>query len=228
MPPQPLSKVRRDAKFHFERDTLEKYPELAAIILRVINIGSLTDAHWSSILVSLLKADPKPGMAMYEALTSNEAKRAALLAAARARMNEDDYALFGAVLDSTAPTRRIRNRFAHYLWGYSPQISNALLLADPANFTRFETELAEVNREMNRTRSLLPPPKFDTSQIEVWRKRSLEEAARDASACLDAVKELWTGVKVFELPLNGQTRELLLKRPPVSQALRRWKKQNGQ
>src|ERR1700722_8180215 len=108
--PQPLFSVYQgpiDAlTYSFKITVPRKNPNLGQIVLAIINQHSHTDYFWSMILIELLHADPVTGSAMYQSLVSADARRAALLAAAKARLTrKDDYMLFEAVMNAVASQR---------------------------------------------------------------------------------------------------------------------------
>lgn len=195
--------------------------------MNVINTGSMLEHYLSLILVDLLKADPAPGMAMYQALSGAEARRAALLGAASVALSVDDALLFQAIMTAIAPARRVRNAFAHHLWGDAPDIQNALLLCDPDEFLRVDVGGAAANAQMAKTGQVAVPPEMDRSKIMVWRQTALKEADRAADDALDTVRELMIGLHWFGPGIDGATRRHLLLRLPVAQALQRLKKQNA-
>ncbi|MGP0058862.1 MAG: hypothetical protein ACLPID_06220 [Beijerinckiaceae bacterium] len=228
MSPQPLSRVKRDAKFLFSTKALLDHPELCSAAMRIIDIGSRIEHTWSLILVDLLKSDPRVGVSMYQALTSSDARRAALMAAAKVKLSSQDFLLFQACFEAVAPVRRLRNSFAHHLWGSSSDVPNALLLADPEDFLRQDVNAAEAKIEMEATGRVAYLEKIDTSEIQVWKKASFERALKEAQTAHFTLRELGTGLHVFGPGINVKTRELLLNRPLVSQALQRLSKRNTQ
>jgi hypothetical protein len=146
MAPQPLSLVRTNPTIRILDSGREPNAKLSGMAMGVIRIASLIDLKWSEILVDILHADPKTGMAMYQALISADAKRAALLAAASARMSEQDSLLFRACVASTYTVREVRNKFAHHIWAVCDDIPDALLLASPDALTVARISAAEAVR----------------------------------------------------------------------------------
>ena len=86
MGPQPLSKVRPKAIYRFGNGVFETHPDLSVIIIRVVNTGAMAEWRWGGMLVDLMSADVRTGMAMYEAHSGAESRRAALLAAAQSKL----------------------------------------------------------------------------------------------------------------------------------------------
>lgn len=230
MAPQPLSRVLKNCSFSpWSVNALVKHPDLAAIIADVISLGARAEHQWAEILVHLLRADPKTGMAMYAEVSSAEAQRAMLLAAAKARLSKKDYLLVSAVMAACAPARRIRNHFAHRLWGHADQISDGLLLIDPEELAGWNVELAIINQKMMETGEPFMPPEVGTRSIMVWKARDLAEARRAAFSVLEMLSILASGLdlSVSGYDLDGPTRHLLLKRPDVLREAQRLYRQNG-
>ena len=151
LPPQPLSRViRGDTLIRIDR-VFQQRADLQGYVAEVIRLGALIDHTWSLVLIGLLKADRRTGVAMYQALTSAEAKRAALGAAATSRLQADDVTLFKACLRAGEGVRRVRNNFAHRIWAYTQDVPDALLLCDPEDLTRVSASAADVSDLLQAT-----------------------------------------------------------------------------
>ena len=120
--------------------------------MAVIARWSDIDKTLAELLLLMLKSpDLKVGMAMFQALNSGEAKRAALLAAAAEalRGNVDDHNLFLAVLRTIKGSRDRRNEFAHQLWGVARELPDALLLVDPKDWVKHTTALKSYDKGLS-------------------------------------------------------------------------------
>ncbi len=131
MPPQPIRSVRRNATVQLDPFALRRHPDLAARVAEIIAVWSRVDSELGGILAYMLKGGARPSIAMYSALTSSAAQMAALEAAARVSLSPDDLGLFRAILVLVKRAGAKRNKIAHWLWGDSPEIPEALLLVDP-------------------------------------------------------------------------------------------------
>ena len=90
MPPQPLANFRpgyQPVNFTLMDDAMEKRPNLAGLVIRVINIWSYTDHSLATLATNFLKADFETVTAMLQALTGIEARRAAISAAAQSTLS---------------------------------------------------------------------------------------------------------------------------------------------
>src|ERR1700682_821777 len=132
MPPQPLSKVRPKAIVGLGPRALHARPQLAALVAEIIGFWSEVDVQRGHLLSTLLGAGDGPALAMYLALTSTAARRAALLAVVHSVLNQVDEDLFAAISKYAVPIEDERNHFAHGLWGYSDDVPDGLLLVNSA------------------------------------------------------------------------------------------------
>jgi hypothetical protein len=109
---------------------LQVYPRLAAQIVRYIAIWSQTEIELGGVLALVLRLEQATAFAavqMYLRLTSADARRSVLDAAAQSMLAEVDYGLFSLVMKALRPIRARRNDFAHGYWGLTPELENALL-----------------------------------------------------------------------------------------------------
>ncbi|MDE2462647.1 MAG: hypothetical protein KGO02_02885 [Alphaproteobacteria bacterium] len=154
-------------------------------------------------------------MAMYEALSGGEARRAAIMGAASVALPEEDFLLFQAVDKVLTPSRRVRNKFAHHIWGASTELPNRLLLIDPEALREFEVQKAG---EKYGVQPEYDP--FDRSRILVWKRADLEEVRTAAHAGLVILGELYHGLAESypDVAISVQGRQQLLSRPAIEQA----------
>lgn len=216
MPPQPLSKVNRKATYRFGVDTFSRHSDLSPYISEVISLGAIADHEWATILIHLLKADAEAASAMYQALVSAEAKRAALTAAASIRLKGDDLALFNAVGKAVAHSRRLRNNFAHHIWADSPEVPDVLLLIEPEALAEVEVSWVPA---LSQNPSGAEIKSIDKTRVFVWGKKELIEARNTAREGMLTVANL---AQLFAHPHHqaaAEIRSRLLSRHSVAQAL---------
>jgi hypothetical protein len=229
MAPQPLSRVNPKATPTFGPDCFDKYPQLSKLVARAINTGAMIETRWSVILVNLMQADPHTGVAMYQALASAEARRAALHAAAKVRLSDPDFLLFMAVVKATTPQRTVRNQFAHHIWGMAHQVKDCLMLAEPEFFTDIVVDAAARTEKVGRVKLILTFPKLDLSKVDVWSQKALETANKEMDEAQQIIIDLTKGINSPEIGrLGEQWQKKLLSRPLISQALARLSKQTAQ
>jgi hypothetical protein len=227
MGPQPLSRVKRNASTKFDPDIHLSHPDLAVYPMAVISRWARTDAMFAELLSAMLKStDLAVGMAMYQALTGGDSRRAALAAAAAESLSDEDCWLMDAVIRVNKPSRDQRNAFAHNLWGVSSDVPNALLLVDPTIFVRHLTvrglysqgTLAMLMRYQG-TGKPMPSGDLDHSKVQVWRKSGLKRAAQAAADAGTNAFLLNIAVDRIRYPDSaGTARQLLLGVPAIRQA----------
>jgi len=223
MPPQPLSKVKSRASLRWGPGTATRYPDLCCLVMETIGLGAQVEFNWSAILVDMLRADFTIGIAMYEALSGSESRRAALLGAAESALSADDFLLLKAIDKVLAPARRSRNDFVHHIWGISDEVPNALALIDPKCLRKFEVGVAVVNLQMSASRKVLLPPDIDRSLVAIWKEAAIREARDSAIDALSVLGILSTGLSSSQpaIEIGDSARQQLLSRPAVAQALQR-------
>lgn len=137
--PQPLSSVIPSKNYgvvEFSPSSMHHRAELAAMIMEMVSIWSSIDLEVSRLMTKFLKADFEVVSEMLLALTSAEARKAAVRAAAKASLNNDDLSLFDAVHKVIRPSRDRRNHFVHHIWGTTDALPRDLLLIDPRYLAR--------------------------------------------------------------------------------------------
>lgn len=211
--PHPLSRVRPKAEIEVSPGAIPNRPALAVSVMRVIAIWSEIDSDAAVILSRMLKADVVTGVAMYQALTGGESRRAAFMAAAQSSLPEWQLILLRAVLNASKPSRDTRNDFAHHIWATTKDLPDALLLMPPT--VRLDRHL-QFRAGAPDTRVDGIADHYDFAKIYVYRKPDLDsavEAALDA-AVHHAYLYMVTGPEVIE-----QGRRMLLREPRIQQAL---------
>lgn len=199
MCPQPLSRVKPDAYVKWDAAALAERPPLAVWVARTIAAWSQIEARLGNVLTGMLSADAVPVAAMYARIDSAAARSAALEGAAPAALKQEDQGLFLATLRVLRRLGRTRNEFAHWIWGHSDQLPDALLLLDPKDDIQHHAKppdlnaLAGVFREnADALRSdaagafdrvsmqLAMQMRMDPALVRVYREPDFEEAHKGA------------------------------------------------
>ena len=213
--PQPLSRVHPNPTVILGHDALEKYPEFSKAITKVIHIWTECDLILSHMVSRFLKADFEIVSAMFQALTGGEARRDAFLAAAKEALHPTDFALVRAVLRAARPSRDQRNEFVHHAWGRSPDVPDALLLADPRALNKIMLLLNKMVREFKMPPGS-PSDHFDHTRIAVYREIDFIRAAQEAVDAQKWLIELYVVIG-FQVPWRGAMQKQLLSQPPIQQ-----------
>lgn len=227
--PQPLSRVSSTAQIYDGFGEGENLPSMLHSIVTVISTWSKIDSKLAGMLSGFLEADYTVAFAMYEAFSSADARRAALLAAAKVR-SHDNYVLINATLNVIKSSQRKRNQFAHHIWGHSPELPDKLLLMDPLALAKQTFEMRDaaakglltpISQKVGKaTKLTFPPhPVIDRDKISVWDELGLAGEAECAFKCDTMVKLLsrTTSVKYPDDP----ARRTLLGEPAIARAIER-------
>jgi hypothetical protein len=195
--PQPLSRVNPHATTQFDGYALIEKEELAVYPMTVIAMWADIDRALAELLLLMLKSpDLSVGMAMYQALASSEAKRAALLAAAA----------------------------AHHLWGVAKELPNALLLVDPKDWVKQQTAVAAFTKgQVSDALSPKPSSFVDRQKVMVFFESALQaEAVRveDARRYVILLSFALDSQRLGDSSAD-QMRSMLLSAPLVRQEFRR-------
>ena len=181
--PQPLHRVLPDAAFHATTRALVDKPELARWVTIIFANSALIDHYLSLLLVRILGADEAPALAMFDTLRALPSQLGALKAAAEAALSKQEHRVLIAGLKVAERVRTPRNHLAHWIWGVSDQLPNALLLAEPKPQKNRDRELA-LALEKSETGILAIEQierlmTYDPSTVLVYRIDDLERAATD-------------------------------------------------
>jgi hypothetical protein len=186
--PQPLRLVYSGPglSVHFDPDCLQENPELGALVADAIARWSLIESGLNRILVTLLGAQAAPSFAMFSALVSTRARLEALNAAANTVLSGEDLEMFTAAYEISRTQEKDRIKLAHWNWGHSPQVPNALLLAKPDVLSEHYIRVAKQRANFKAIGTFDIPADeldsyfmFDLDQVYVYRKPDLERIVRD-------------------------------------------------
>ncbi len=147
--PQPLSKVLPNAGFQLGNAgdrPLERHPDLAVLALEALASWSNVENFMLHLFIELFGGNDSIASEMYLALESQSAKKAAICSAANVFLKDklNEMNVLQAILAIMKTNEKDRNKLAHWIWGDSPLIPDALLLIDPRNTLNVELDLSEI------------------------------------------------------------------------------------
>jgi hypothetical protein len=219
MSPQPLGRVKPDARLHIGplKPAGAFDPELCRLATYVISLWSYTEAGLLRMASAFLKAEQRVVTSMLQAVKNTEGRRAAVRAAAEHCLVEspDDLRFFIAALDSLEIAERLRHRYAHYIWASSPDIPGAVILIDPRLLERAHAVEAEGVTEQGWLAA--GATHFDRMKALVYRKEDLNadvSEACNAALIMDGVEEWYGWLAIDERDLATPVRDLLLEEHP--------------
>jgi len=215
--PQPLSRVRRVRSITWGPLALDSRPNLAALIMRHIATWSQTEILLGGILAIVLRLEQAiafAGVQMYLRLSSAEARRSVLDAAAKAMLATPDYELFSLTMRAIKPVRSRRNDFAHGFWGITDELPDALLWVAADDQLTYDTTLlgAHPQNLQSPYEGLLTSAidAFDRHQesIMVYRMPDLSDDLSRAREATLAVNLLWEAFHPYGRERDAKRQEL--------------------
>ena len=139
--PQPLSHVHPTLGYVLAAGNAPHSPAMAVATLAVINLWSQIDYNYGALVATIGKTDPETVTAVFQSMVSGEAKRDAVLAAARTSLAPEQASLIAAVIESTKPSRKTRNDFAHHLWGALHGRDDCVILVHPKTLAKYTAKM---------------------------------------------------------------------------------------
>lgn len=135
---QPLSRVKPNAVTHWgESNTMSSRPKIAIKVAECIAEWAEIETSLGMFLGFLLHTNANTALAIYASLENRSAQFRMLDAAAASELPSDHYDAISALhAVHIRPAMRERDRLAHWCWGYSDDLPNDLLLAQPSDKTR--------------------------------------------------------------------------------------------
>lgn len=214
--PKLLAEIAPDARADFATGALGKFPEHAAAMMRVIEIWSHIDGDLTYLFSTFLAADIQTATAVYEKINGAHQRRRALLAAADAALPDWQRAVLRAVLNVIEPSRLVRNEFAHGITGFSLDIPDVVLIAEPRVITAANVSRRQPTKRLATGGRVFAPSQPDASGISVWTIEAITDAGREAHACATFVVQLAMAIGYRR---NEQARRDLLRTPRIQTAL---------
>jgi hypothetical protein len=165
---QLLSRVKPNARVTVGLpDTMRRRPEVAAKVAESISEFSNLETMLPVLLAFMLSATPETALAMWGSLENRAAQLRLLDSAAKEQLDSERYDCWSVLLlKFVRSTMKERDRLAHWSWGYSIDLPDVLLLADP------------LEKAKAQWRSTSPPTlaQFDRSKIYVVTIADLDRA----------------------------------------------------
>lgn len=134
--PQPLSRVAPDASVmlgNAHDRPLTRHPDLAVLAAEAIASWSNVESFMLRLFVELFGGHGSLAAEVFLSLDGQSAKSAAINAAASSVLmqREKELSVLRAIMAIAKTNEKERNKLAHWTWGDSPNLPNAVLLVDP-------------------------------------------------------------------------------------------------
>ncbi|MFC3642503.1 hypothetical protein [Aquibium oceanicum] len=137
--PQPLSRVNPNASVMVGNAGIPVFhhnPSLGLLAMESIATWSNVENFLLGLYLELLGGASDRAAIAYLAIETQSAKTQAIRAVAQSVLNEDHFELLAAILKVAKTAQKSRDKLAHHIWGFSPNLPDALLLVDPRALAR--------------------------------------------------------------------------------------------
>lgn len=179
--PQPLSSVKPYANVFVGNNMdspARNRPELALLAMNVVAEWSILESFINGVFVALLRASPVQAASIFATIRSQQGQRDAFMAVVDVTLpDQGERDIIMALLKAYERASKVRNRVAHWVWGHSPDLPDAVLLANPASMAAFTAEMAEFTQAVTFGTVSRNPPAPDNRQIYVYDKSDFTEAS---------------------------------------------------
>lgn len=224
--PQPLSKVRPKCDIDISPGAINRRPQFAFDVLRVIAFWAHIDGNLATLLSRMLNSDIAAGTAMYEALNGGDARRAVLLAAAQHSLPDWANLLLQATLSAIKTSRNQRNDFAHHIWASTEEMPDAILLMHPSVVTRYNISFRQVHKVDGA--NVIKPETIDYTKVMVYRAKDFSRAVQEAAEADLMLIFLYDAISDLPDLGYGAGRRLLLGKPQIQRAIAKLTLESGQ
>jgi hypothetical protein len=185
MAPQPLLKVYPKAGMSFNPELTINRPEVAAWIGQCITCWSSVETQTSGLFTLLLGLNVEAGMELYNSFASASLKENGIKILARSNLRRPDYEIIEALLKVVDSHQKIRDKIAHWYWGFSDQISDGLVLIDPRVLLSRNARVEAKNRAGKF--ATIDESRIPLEEVYVYRIRDLQTDARAFTELADLV-----------------------------------------
>jgi hypothetical protein len=218
----PLSRVRPDAKATFgPAGAMESRPAAAAIVAQCIAIYAETEYQLGVTLALLLgtnrddptgraplRTDAKIALSMYLDIENRTAQFRMLEAAARASLPQNHLDVLDCVLAIVRSVMKERDKLAHWNWGWTMDLPEALLLIEPTQKLRWAAEALSLQFSDAANEHI-----FVVTESDLARMAERFQEAHDIARLFTGT--LWPGHPAE----RARALELISNRPRVREAL---------
>jgi len=122
--------------WRYDINSIKERPILGAHIGTIAAMWAQVEATLGVILSMLLGADSVVGTAMYASIISEQARSAAMNAAASEKLSAELMIQYSAIMNSIKTPRKSRNKVVHGLWAISDKRQDCLILIDLKKYVR--------------------------------------------------------------------------------------------
>jgi len=193
--PQPIKKVNPAASVHIslsDASPSNHRPELALLAMSVLAEWSILDSWLNGLFVIMCGPEPTAALDIYSSLSGGATKAVAFNAVAEKYLKPEEKEIYAAIMRLVVRARNQRNKLAHGVWGYSPQIPDGVLLCDAIPMMRYSTAIHEYHHTYSKNRQM---PELPYDDIFVYYKN-------DFTSQSEAIRRLMNHVMEFRYALH--------------------------
>jgi hypothetical protein len=183
-------------------------------------IGQNLKARSARLFVGLLSANPVQSAAIFATIRSQQGQRDAMAAVASSALPvEQERDIIFSVFRLYEDSSGLRNRIAHWLWGYVEELPGWVLLADPAAVAEYHARSAEKHKQFasREIKSGGYMVTTDTSRIWAYQERDFAEGRAKIQRASALAKKASDFLK-YELKPGGCPELLRLSSEPEIRA----------
>ena len=134
VPKQPLNKnYDRVSPILIGPQTFEKRPKLAVYVAQIIAGWAQVDLTLATVLARYARRNIEQSIDMYLSIEGFALQAKMLDAAAKTALTRDNYLLYKATMRFIKLNYDIRNELAHWGWGITDTIPDALIIFEPVS-----------------------------------------------------------------------------------------------
>lgn len=189
--PQPLSKICPGANWSWSTHAIDQVPALAPHICKIFSSWAAVEYSLEMLFLSVTRGSSRSALAVFDSLESERAKFGAIRAAARVHLQQSDVIALEAVLAMVKSAGKLRNRFAHHLWGTVEQVPDRLLLTPPDVASRIWREtkitLFAIKYLKRNDRDTQKLSQEETSRVMVYDLAEIEQIILDLNEAIRAL-----------------------------------------
>jgi hypothetical protein len=181
MPRQPLSTLTGNRKLNdpimIGPHTFAKRPDLAHLVCGIITGWAKVEGCLSLVFARYTRARVDVAMNIYNNVDAFRAQEQMLEGAARAALSDDDFFLYQASMKFIKRQYSVRNEMAHWLWGSTDDLPDALIIMEPVSHRKAHTMMfgANTGYDIEKCREYWAESQNGTF---VYRKADLESHAK--------------------------------------------------
>lgn len=147
--------------------------------MNVVAEWSLLEGFINGLFATLLGGDDGRATAIFSTIRSQQGQRDAINAAVNLSLqDQDERDIVTAVMSVYEKASKTRNKIAHWVWGHSSNLPEAVLLADPVAMAAFQAEIIAFTQNVRSGAKLQERPQLDKSRIFAYFANDFDDASK--------------------------------------------------